>query len=208
MLLQRLSLLFLLSFCASIADTSQEAASGKTATPHAAPFFPSRLVRTRRPIVGDLRGGGENARGPSLAMAEMRGGGEDDFRVTEEMEADKVPKVRDAVLKMWEVEQRESALAEADAGFEASAGRIQELPRMSQDEAAQVLRAEQSAQEARQGAGGRPARKDPPGARPTPQASRGEERGGAPGRGAPPQGARKGEVGVEDVSGGAATKRD
>jgi hypothetical protein len=34
----------------------------------------------------------------------MRGGGDDGFRVTEDFEAEHVPKVRDAVLKMWEVD--------------------------------------------------------------------------------------------------------
>ena len=44
----------------------------------------------------------------------------------------------DFTFAQKQVEQRESALAEADAGFEASAGRIQELPQMSQEEAAKV----------------------------------------------------------------------
>ena len=110
--MQRLSLLFLVSFCASIADTSHESTSGSPLTSSSSPFLPSRLVRGRRPIVrgswgswaGGLRRGVENSHNPWSAVEEMRGGGDDGFRVTEDFEAEHVPKVRDAVLKMWEVD--------------------------------------------------------------------------------------------------------
>jgi hypothetical protein len=112
----RLGLLFIVASFAPSADTLHEPVAGISRQPLVDLVGARELGSGWGPIVREPRNEIAQLCGPFEGpVSRVRGGGEEDFHVEEDYDIKDVPKVRDAVLKMWEVRPR--FLPPSDTGF-------------------------------------------------------------------------------------------